>query len=61
MEKSQPMTVSKELEKDTLRKKMTFKEAHQELLKLSPKERTEIALKEAEKRGYLCSYCNLTK
>lgn len=34
------------------KQKYLFKEAHEILLKLSPRERTEMARKAAEKRGY---------
>lgn len=51
--KDQMRQALKKLEKNTSKKpRIMTKETYQKLLKLSPKERAEMALKEEEKRGY---------
>ncbi len=50
--KSEEMNELGKSEEKTSSETTTYKEAHQKLLKLSPKERAEIVQKAAEKRGY---------
>lgn len=53
LSKEQMLQALEKLEKNTSKKpRIMTKQTYEKLLKLSPKEQAELAIKEAEKRGY---------